>query len=84
MAANSPTKTLGGGASTRLRHSRTVSQKWLERCKPDLTEFEAAAEEVSDGKGGNMPGEDEEEIEEEDDEDDEEIDEFSEAIHLLI
>ena len=63
----------------RLRHSRTVSQKWLERCKPDLTEFEETAEEVSDGKGGNMPGEEEAEIQEEDDE---EIDEFSEAIYI--
>ena len=58
MASGSPmkSKTQGGApmCSGRLKHCRNVSQKWLERCKPDLAEFELPSEGLSDGEGGEI------------------------------
>jgi hypothetical protein len=80
MASRSPVKTSkmtnggapvsGGGA----RHCRTVSQKWLERCKPDLADFDSEpattdSVRLSDSEGEGHSGEDESEGEIEEDSD---------------
>ena len=58
MALGSPmkSKTQGGApmCSGRLKHCRNVSQKWLERCKPDLAEFEPPSERLSDSEGAEV------------------------------
>ena len=78
MASRSPvkkSKMTNGGApviSGGARHCRVVSQKWLERCKPDLNEFESEpADSVRlSGSEGEMEGHSgEDEIEEEIEED---------------
>ena len=78
MASRSPAKKskmkhggvpiISGGA----RHCRVVSQKWLERCKPDLTEFEsepADSVRLSDSEREMEGHSGEDEIEEEIEED---------------
>ena len=79
MASRSPAKSkmTNGGApviSGGARHCRVVSQKWLERCKPDLAEFESEpADSVrlsdSEGEMEEHSGEDESEGEIDEDSD---------------
>ena len=71
MTSNSPTKT-HGPPSRRLRHGHTVSQKWLERCKPDLAEFEPEGSHSFGERAGSSEREDGGIEEEEDEEIDEE------------
>ena len=70
MSSGSPTKRRGA-ASRRLKHSHTVSQRWLERCKPDLTEFDPTPQQPSDGEeeedNSGVEAEEEETDESEDD-----------------
>ena len=74
MASRSPvkkSKMTNGGVPviSGARHCRVVSQKWLERCKPDLTEFESEPVRLSDSEGEMEGHSGEDEIEEEIEED---------------
>ena len=78
MASRSPakkSKMTNGGApviSGGARHCRVVSQKWLERCKPDLTEFDSEPADpvrLSDSEGEMEGHSGEDEIEEDIEED---------------
>ena len=67
MASTSPTTgTLGVAVGRRsLSHCRSVSQKWLERCKPDLSKFEADPLEPSCGEEESDSGGETDKMEEE-------------------
>jgi hypothetical protein len=70
MASRSPTKTsktnVGAPVSVGgARHCRTVSQKWLERCKPDLAEFDSEPATTDSVRRSDSEGEMEEEDESE-------------------
>ena len=84
MTSRSPTKATAqahvggasvyGGGGARLKHYRSVSQKWLERCKPDLAEFDSeppptGSVRVPDSEGEIEGGSGEEESEGEIEED---------------
>lgn len=92
MSSGSPSKTHGVGGLGRIKRSRVVSQNWLDRCKPDLAEFEPADEQrltsgeedevYKEEEEGDDDDEEEEELDDVRDEEDLEMDNFGKTCYI--